>query len=415
METKRFPKSDAAFEAGKKVIPGGVIGTRRPENFVPGAYPLYVKEGKGAHFKDVDGNEYIDYLAGFGPVLLGHAYEAVDNAAIERIREGFCFDLSQDIQNTLAEKVIEFIPCAERVIFVLSGSDATTAAIRLARTYTGRDKILKFGYNGWHDWCVPVPTGIPAKAREDIISFTYNDIASVETAMEKHKGQIAAIILTPLAHEFNHPLEFPKDGFLQKLRDITKAEGTLLIFDEVRTGFRLARGGAQEYFGVTPDIGVFGKAIGNGYPIGMVTGSNDVMMANQKAYISSTFFYNSFPMTAALAVLNEIEKKNVIPYIWRLGEKLQKGMKDLLSKYEIPAEVSGPPPMPFITFKSDKSDPQKKHQARRRIFFTEAIANGVFVHPFHHWYIIYTHTEEDIEKTLSVMDKAMMKIKAQVL
>ena len=407
----RFPKSESIYEAGKKVIPGGVIGTRRPENFVPGVYPLYVKEGKGSHFKDVDGNEYIDFLAGFGPVLLGHAYDAVDNAAIERIRKGFCFDLSQDIQNTLAEQVIECIPCAEKVIFVLSGSDATTAAIRLARTYTGRDKILKFGYNGWHDWCVPIATGVPAKAREDIIPFTYNDIVSVEKAMEKYKGQVAGIILTPLAHEFNHPIEFPKDGFLQKLRDITRAEGSLLIYDEVRTGFRLALGGAQEYFGVTPDIGVFGKAMANGYAIGMVTGRDDIMMANQKAYISSTFFYNSFPMTASLATINEIREKNVIPHIWRLGEKLQEGMRDILKKYEIPAEVSGPPPMPFLTF---KSDPQKRHQERRRIFYTEVIANGVFLHPFHHWYILFTHTDKDIEMTLSVIEKTMMKIKKEV-
>jgi|WetSurMetagenome_2_1015567.scaffolds.fasta_scaffold32480_2 glutamate-1-semialdehyde-2,1-aminomutase len=407
----RFPKSESIYEAGKKVIPGGVIGTRRPENFVLGAYPLYVKEGKGAHFKDVDGNEYIDFLAGFGPVLLGHAYDAVDNAAIERIRKGFCFDLSQDIQNTLAEQVIECIPCAEKVIFVLSGSDATTAAIRLARTYTGRDKILKFGYNGWHDWCVPVATGIPAKAREDIIPFTYNDIVSVEKAMEKYKGQVAGVIITPLAHEFNHPIEFPKDGFLQKLRDITKAEGSLLIFDEIRTGFRLALGGAQEYFGVTPDIGVFGKGMANGYAIGMVTGRDDIMMANQKAYISSTFFYNSLPMAASLATINEIREKNVIPHIWRLGEKLQAGMRDILEKYDIPAEVSGPPPMPFLTFKSDA---QKRHQERRRIFYTEAIANGIFLHPFHHWYIFFTHTDKDIETTLSVIEKTMMKIKKEV-
>jgi glutamate-1-semialdehyde 2,1-aminomutase/spore coat polysaccharide biosynthesis protein SpsF len=229
--------------------------------------------------------------------------------------------------------------------------------------------------------------------------------------MEKYKGQVAGIILTPLAHEFNHPIEFPKDGFLQKLRDITKAEGSLLIYDEVRTGFRLALGGAQEYFGVTPDIGVFGKAMANGYAIGMVTGRDDIMMANQKAYISSTFFYNSFPMTASLATINEIREKNVIPHIWRLGEKLQKGMRDLLEKYEIPAEVSGPPPMPFLSFKSDA---QKRHQERRRIFYTEAIANGVFLHPFHHWYIFFTHTDKDIETTLDVIEKTMMKIKKEV-
>lgn len=407
MEGKKYVKSEAALEAGKKYIPGGVIGTRRPENFVPGAYPLYVTEGKGSHFFDVDGNEYIDFLAGFGPVLLGHAYEVVDNAAIERIRKGFCFDLSQEIQNELAQKVIKMIPCAEKVIFVLSGSDATTAAIRLARTYTGRDKIMKCGYTGWHDWSVPVAVGIPAKAREDVISFEYNNIASIEQTLEKYKGQVAAVIITPLGHEYAHPIEFPKDEFLQKLRDLTRANGTMLIFDEIRTGFRLAKGGAQEHFKVTPDLAVFGKAMANGYPIGMVAGKEDVMMAAMKAYISSTFFYNSLPMAASVATLQEIEKKNVIAHVWKQGEKLQKGMKEIIAKYGIPAEVSGPGPMPFLTF---KSDPEKKHSQRRKLFYTETTANGIFIHPFHHWYIFYTHSDEDIQKTLAVMDKAMKKV-----
>ncbi len=411
MQKKKFAQSGAALEVGKRYIPGGVIGTRRPENFVPEAYPLYVSDGKGSHFFDIDGNEYIDYLAGFGPVILGHAYEAVDNAAIERIRKGFCFDLSQEVQNTLAEKVIQMIPCAEKVIFVLSGSDATTAAIRLARTFTGRDKIMKFGYTGWHDWAVPVAVGIPARAREDIIPFEYNNIESVEQTMNKYKGHLAAVILTPLAHEYNHPLEFPTNNFLHHLRDLTKANGALLIFDEIRTGFRLARGGAQEYFGVIPDLAVFGKAMANGYPIGMVAGRDDVMMEALKAYISSTFFYNSFPMEAAVACLREIEEKNVIPHIWNQGEKLQKGLRKIIAKYEAPAEVSGPPPMPFLTFIPDK---EKKHSERRRIFYTETTANGIFIHPFHHWYISYTHSDDDIQKALSVIDDAMKTVVEQV-
>lgn len=411
MDEKRYVKSYETFEKGKKWIPGGVIGTRRPENFVPGAYPLYVTEGKNAHFIDIDGNEYIDWLASFGPVLLGHSYEAVDKEAIERIRKGFCFNLSQEIQNELAEKVIRFIPCAEKVMFVLSGSDATTAAVRLARTYTGRQKVLKFGYNGWHDWCVPVPTGVPEKAREDIIPFQYNDINSVMAAMDKYKGEVAAIILTPLAHEFNSPLEFPKDGFLEKLREITKAEGTLLIFDEIRTGFRMALGGAQEYFGVTPDLAAFGKAMANGYPIGMVAGSAEVMMANQKAYISSTFFYNSLSMAAALATLNEIENKDVLPRIWTLGKMLQDGMKTLIEQHHIPAEISGPPPMPFLTF---TYAPDKKFKERRRIFYTETTRNGIFLHPYHHWYVQYTHTEEDIKTTLDIMDAVLGEISREV-
>jgi glutamate-1-semialdehyde-2,1-aminomutase len=411
MNDIRYSKSYETLEQGKKYIPGGVIGTRRPENFVPDVYPLYVKKGKGAQFVDIDGHEYIDWLAGFGPVLLGHSYEAVDNAAIERIRDGFCFNLSQDVQNILAEKVIQSIPCAEKVIFVLSGSDATTAAIRLARTHTGREKILKFGYNGWHDWCVPVPTGIPDKVREDIIPFKYNDIDSVAAAMDRNKGEVAAVILTPLAHEFNRPIEFPRNGFLEKLREITTKEGALLIFDEIRTGFRMALGGAQEYFGVTPDLAAFGKAMANGYPIGMVAGSTDVMMASKKAYISSTFFYNSFPMSAALATLNEIESNEVIPHIWKLGKTLQQGLADLVAKYDIPAEISGPPPMPYLTF---TYDPEKKFKERRRIFYTETTRNGIFLHPFHHWYVLFTHTKAHVDTTLGIMEKAFKKIVEKV-
>jgi glutamate-1-semialdehyde-2,1-aminomutase len=411
MTGQRYAKSYATLEKAKQMIPGGVIGTRRPENFVPDVYPLYVTQGKGAQFYDIDGNEYIDWLAGFGPVLLGHSYQSVDDAAIERIRKGFCFNLSQDIQNLLAEKVIRMIPCAEKVIFVLSGSDATTAAVRLARTYTGRDKILKFGYNGWHDWCVPVATGVPDKAREDIIPFKYNDIDSVIQAMDKHKGEVAGVIVTPLAHEFNRPIEFPQNGFLEKLREITKDEGSMLIFDEIRTGFRVAPGGAQEHFGVTPDLAAFGKAMGNGYPIGMVTGSADVMMASKKAYISSTFFYNSFPMAASLATLNEIENNNVIPHIWKLGEMLKQGMEELIKAYDMPANVSGPAPMPYLIF---DYTPDKKFKERRRIFFTETTKNGLFLHPFHHWYVLFTHTEEHVKKTLGVMEKAMQKIAREV-
>ncbi|MBN1471990.1 MAG: aspartate aminotransferase family protein [Syntrophaceae bacterium] len=411
MKEMQYPKSYETLEAGKEFIPGGVMGTRRPENFIPDVYPLYVKQGKGAHFFDIDGHEYIDWLAGFGPVLLGHSYEVVDNAAIDRIRKGFCFNLSQDVQNILAEKITQIIPCAEKAIFVLSGSDATTAAIRLARAYTGRDKILKFGYNGWHDWCVPVATGVPDKAREDIIPFKYNDINSVIEAMDKFKGKVAGVILTPLAHEFNRPLEFPQNNFLEKLREITKMEGALLIFDEIRTGFRIALGGAQEYFGVKPDLAAFGKAMANGYPIGLVAGSADVMMASQKAYISSTFFYNSFPMCAAVATLNEIESKGVIAHIWKLGKILQQGMQDLVAKYNLPAVISGPPPMPFLTF---SYNPDKKYVERRKIFYTETTRNGIFLHPYHHWYVLFTHTENDVHITLDVIDKAFKKIVEKV-
>ena len=214
-------KSLQEFEYAKSLIPGGVLGIRRPYNFVPGEYPVYFEKGDKGYVYDIDGNKYIDYLCAYGPIILGYREKEVDEAVIEQIREkGFCFSLSQTLQNRLAEKINQLIPCAEMSIFVKTGSDATTLAIRLARAYTNRKKIIRCGYHGWHDWCVEVKGGIPEKLYEDIHEIHYNEIGELEELVKKYGDDIAALIVTPVGHPLAEEMQEPKDNFLEKVKEI---------------------------------------------------------------------------------------------------------------------------------------------------------------------------------------------------
>ncbi|MCK5197615.1 MAG: aminotransferase class III-fold pyridoxal phosphate-dependent enzyme, partial [Spirochaetales bacterium] len=261
-------KSFAEFEISKKLIPGGVLGIRRPYNFVDGEFPIFFEEGKGGRVTDIDGNEYIDYLCAYGPVIIGNRESEIDEAVIEQIRgKGFCFSLTQVYQNELAEKLKELIPCAEMSLFVKTGSDATTTAIRLARSYTGREKIMRCGYHGWHDWCVEGKGGVPKKLYEDVYEFTYNRLNELEDLLKEHGNETAAVIITPLGHPLAQKIEEPAEGFLEGVKALAEKYGAVLMFDEIRTGFRVTMGGAQVYYGVTPDMAVFGKAMANGYAI----------------------------------------------------------------------------------------------------------------------------------------------------
>ncbi|MGR3220502.1 MAG: aminotransferase class III-fold pyridoxal phosphate-dependent enzyme [Candidatus Anammoxibacter sp.] len=228
-EKLNISKSLELFEDGKKLIPGGVLGIRRPYNFVDGEYPVFVESGKGSRIIDVDGNEYIDFLCAYGPIILGYREDEIDEAVIKQIRDkGFCFSLTQKYQNRLAEKLKELIPCSEMTIFVKTGSDATTTAIRLARAYTKRIKIMRCGYHGWHDWCVEVKGGIPDKFYEDVYEFDYNNIDSLEELMAKHGNETATIIITPFGHPLAHKMEEPKPGFLEEVKVLPLNTGQFL-------------------------------------------------------------------------------------------------------------------------------------------------------------------------------------------
>ena len=406
IEKLNITRSRELFEEAKTLVPGGVLGARKPSDFIEGEYPIFLESGKGCKLTDVDGNEYIDFLCGYGPIILGYREEEVDEAVIRQLRDkGFCFTLTQRYQNQLAEKLRELVPCSEMSIFLKTGSDGTTASIRIARAYTDRIKVMRCGYHGWHDWCVEMKGGVPQKFYEDVHEFRYNNLSQLEELMAKHGAETAAIIMTPFGHPNHQKMEEPQPGFLEGVRDIATRYGAVLVFDEVRTNFRLSMGGAQQLYGVTPDLSVLGKGMANGYAISAVTGKAEVMMAAaQKLFISSTFFPNSDGYIAALKTIEILERDHVLDNIWEKGGRFKKKLQDIVNKYDVGAELTGVAPMFYITFKRDEAD---THKARRDDFYTQLIRRGIFLHPHHHGYISYRHTEQDLDIAAQAIDEAM--------
>lgn len=399
-------RSQELFAEAKTLVPGGVLGARKPSDFIEGEYPIFLEYGKGCRLTDVDGNEFIDFLCGYGPIILGYREDEVDDAVIGQIKDkGFCFTLTQRYQNQLAKKLRDLIPSSELSIFLKTGSDATTAAIRIARAHTGRIKVMRCGYHGWHDWCVEMKGGIPAKFYEDVHEFRYNDLAHIEQLMKTHGNQTAAIIMTPFGHHLHQKMQQPGPGFLEGVRELADEYGSVLIFDEVRTCFRLRMGGAQELYGVTPDLTVLGKGMANGYAISVVTGKAEVMMAAaDKLFISSTFFPNSDGYIAALKTIEILERESVLQKIWERGDRFLKKIQATIDGYTVGAELSGVAPMFFITFKRDEGNTQK---AKRDLFYSQLIRKGFFFAPHHHAYINYRHTDDDLEKAARAIDEAM--------
>ena len=394
------------FREGEKLVPGGVLGIRRPYNFVEGEYPIFFEHGKGARVTDVDGNEYIDFLCGYGPIILGYREEEVDEAVIKQIREkGFCFSLTQRYQNQLAQKLTEIIPSSEMSVFVKTGSDATLAAIRIARGHTNRTQILLCGYHGWHDWCVESKGGISPRAYADVHEFRYNDLDELENLMAEYGDDTAAIIITPFGHPLADKMQEPVPGFLEGVKDIAAKYGAVLIFDEIRTCFRLSLGGAQKIYGVTPDLTCCGKAMANGYAIGAVTGKTEVMKTAEKGiFISATYFPNSLPFIATLKTIEIMEREHVIENIWEKGERFLQKVRKLIERCDCGAELSGVAPMFFITFKPDK---EKAYRKRREDFYTQLIRRHIFLQPYHHGYIAYRHTEEDLDIAAQAIGEAL--------
>jgi glutamate-1-semialdehyde aminotransferase len=397
-------KSMTMLEDAYRLTPGGVGGIRRPYNFVVGEYPVFITHGKAGHIWDVDGNEYIDMLCAYGPIILGYVEPEINDAVKARIDQGFCFSLVQPIQNELEERLADVLPCGEQTIIVKTGSDATNAAVRAARAYTGRDKIARCGYHGWGDWCVEVKGGIPQAVQDLTKEFAYGDIADLERVFAESPGEIATVIITPVGHPMALPIIPPPDGYLEEVKEVAHKNGAVLIFDEIRTGFRVAMGGAQQRYGVTPDVTTVGKAMANGYPIAAVVGKGEILSMYEKvAFLSSTFFPNSLEMVAAMKCMDILEREDVQNVIWERGTDFLAKLETIVGASGVPASTSGIPPMPFLTF--DKVD--DRYKERRTEFYTQCIRRGLFVQPYHHWYIAYRHTAEDLARALEVVEESL--------
>ncbi len=403
MVSRRHDISQQLYDRAKAVIPGGVPGIRAPENFVEDAYPIFLASGDGAYVTDVDGTRYLDMLLGYGPMILGHRCEEVDSAVTRRQQAGFCLNLPQPELVELAERLVAVMPEAEQALFFKTGSDATSAAIRLARVHTGRDKVLRCGYHGWHDWCLAGDPGVPRAVTESIFEFTYNDPDQLRDLLLANRGEVAAIILTPVGHIFDAQIEAPAPEFLQTVKALAAEHGVVLIFDEVRTGFRLAPGGAQELYGVTPDLTALGKAMSNGYAVSALVGRREVMMAARSTFISSTYFPSGLAMAAAIASLEVLLRENVCGYVKRVGEQLNAGLATIVAETGLPVTLSPYPQMPFLFF--DRALDSGQDQRRDR-FYGALAEQGVFAHPRHHGFLSWRHGQTEIDCLLTAVRSA---------
>lgn len=400
-----FERSEALFSRAQQIVAGGTTQGKAPDTLLPGEYPIYADHGRGAHLWDVDGNRFLDWILAYGIIVLGYCDPDVDAAAIREIRQGFAFPLTRPVQNELAELLVQTIPCAEMVHFFKTGSDTTTAAVRLARIVTGRQKIVRWGYHGWHDWCCLREPGIPKTVREDVLAFRYNDLDSLADLLGRHGDQVACVIMMPLE------IEPPAPGFLQGVKELAQRHGALFILDEMRSGFHLALGGAQEHYGVIPDLATFSKALSNGYAMSVLTGRRELMRRLDETYVSSTFFTDSIPMAAAVATINKLRQTQAIPHLWRIGQGLLDGLTRLAADAGVAAQAIGVAPMPFLAFTD--SDPEVR-QTAKVVFYRETTRRGLLLHPNHHWFVCAAHTDQDLQRTLEVCGDAFETVKREL-
>ena len=406
---KTFRKSNQLLKKAEQIIPLGLqTFSKSYLQFTKGASPLFITHGKGSHVWDVDGNSYIDFVSALLPIILGYQYKAVDNAIRKQLNKGITFSLATPIEYELSKLLVGHIPCAEMVRFGKNGSDATTGAIRLSRAVTGKDMVAVCGYHGWHDWYIGSTTrnlGVPKSTQKMTHKFKYNNIESLEKLFKKHKNKFAAIILEPMN------TDEPKDNFLQKVRSLSHKHGALLIFDEVITGFRWSLGGAQKYYKVTPDLACFGKAIANGMPISALVGKRKYMKKLSDIFYSFTSGGEALSIAAAIATINEIEKKKVINIIWKRGKYLQLKVRALIIKNNLEhiLALKGAPCWQILNISKTKncSDLEIKSFLQQ-----ELIQEGILWNGQHN--LNFSHTKKDINELVQAYSDILPELKAHI-
>ena len=398
---RRFDRSMDYLARAREVVPGvSQTLSKAPSMFVEGAYPVFLERGRGCRVWDVDGNEYVDYVMSLAAVTLGYAHPAIDEAVRRQLERGSLFSLPHPLEVEVSERLTRLIPCAQMVRFLKTGSEGNSAAVRVARAATGRDVIVYCGYSGWHDWyavTTPRSKGIPKDFAQFVVPFTYNDLSSLEAALEEHRGRVAAVIMEPVL------LDAPTPGFLAGVRDAAHRHGALLIFDEIVSGFRWAIGGAQEYFGVAPDLAVFGKGIANGLPLAAVVGRRDLMREFEEIFVSSTFGGDTLALAACRATLEEYGRRPVIAHLWKIGQRFQEGFAAVAGRLGVAARCIGYPVHPKIVIEHKVPETQRLLMS---LFLQETARHGVIFH-FAGFNISFSHAEADVDETLAACEKAL--------
>jgi glutamate-1-semialdehyde 2,1-aminomutase len=392
----RYAHSEQLLERALRTIPlGSQTFSKSKTQYPIGVSPFFIQRGRGSHVWDVDNNEYIDFINSLAAITLGYCDPDVDAAVRTQLDDGVIFSLPHSLEMEVAEQLVKLVPCAEMVRFGKNGSDATSGAIRLARAFTHRDRVAVCGYHGWQDWYVGTTArnrGVPQATRDLSHTWTYNDIESLAKLFRDYPDQIAAVILEPM-----NVVE-PLPGFLESVKELAHKHGALLIFDETVTGFRYSIGGAQQHFGVTPDLATFGKGLANGYPVSAVTGRADVMKLMEEVFFSFTFGGEALSLAAALATMKKLEREPVTETLYRQGKKIlveldalieDAGAADFLS-------VAGNPTWSFMLIKDTNTYSQWQIKT---LFLQEMFARGILTIGTHN--VSYSHSDADLNKLFS--------------
>ncbi len=401
----RYARSAALLPRAERVIPlGSQTFSKSRTQYPEGAAPLFLERGRGGRVWDVDGNEYVDLVCGLLPVVLGYCDADVDAAIGAQLRNGITFSLATELEIEVAERLVEIVPCAEAVRFGKNGTDATSAAVRLARAFTGRDHIAAAGYHGWQDWYIGATArkkGVPDAVAGLTHLFPYNDLHALESLLSAHPGEFAAVIMEPMN------TEQPADGYLHDVRDITHRHGALLIFDEIITGFRYALGGAQEHFGVVPDLAALGKGMANGMPLSAIVGRADVMAEMEEVFFSATFGGETLSLAAAVATIDKMRREPVIDTLWETGTALTRRVEAAIEAHGLGEAISlaGLPPWRLFVFNGVGD---VDGAVIKTFLIREMLREGVLVNVSHN--VCYAHTEGDVEHVAGAYDRVLPRL-----
>ena len=389
-------KSRACLKRSDELMVRGCQGHKRSHSMLEMGYPVFTQRADGARFWDVDGNEYLDFLLGFGPILLGYNDPAINAALGKQITEGTVFSTAHPKELEIAQMLIDRIPVAEMVGFLIGGSAVTSAALRLARVYTGREKVIRCGYHGWHSWTRPGDAGIPKGISELTLDFPYGDLDALEDRFKEHDNQVACVIMESVLGDG------PPEGFLQGVVDMAHRYGALAVFDEVKVGFRVAIGGGSEYYGVTPDLATYGKACCNGFPGSFVAGRKEILgsEACQGAGLAATFHCDLPSLVALEVVINELERRDGIAYQWKIGNRLIEGVNKACEEGGLGYKLIGTGPMPTPTMQEEDRD-------RCIAMLQGCLARGFYLHPGHPMFLSLAHSEQDIEDTIVAVQESI--------
>lgn len=400
---KGFAQSDQYWQRSQGLIPAGTQTlSKGPSQFVEGVTPKYIQRGSGSHVWDVDGNEYIDYPMGLGPVILGHAHPVINAAVKDQLEMGSTFTHMHPIEVEVAELIRDMLPMAEMVRYGKNGSDATTAAVRCARAYTGRSKIAHCGYHSWHDWYIGGTSrnlGVPDWNQQQLLKFQYNDIESLHQLFVQHPDEIALVIMEPVV------FDPPQNEFLQAVKALAEANGAVFCLDEIITGFRWATGGASAYFDVIPHIATFGKAMSNGFPVSAIAGQAEYMQVFDDIFMSGTYGGETISLRATQATLAFIAENSVIEHIWAMGERIQAGYNTAVQEVGLSdyTQCIGMAPRTFIQFHDPDEAIPMLHL--KSLFQQEVVKRGILFNGNH--LLTYSHTEADIDYTVQVYREAL--------